>query len=191
MARLDKDMFVLVQADQRQTIEDVRKYFQLKTQGDAVRACVRLCERLLKDGTFDGGAFLDSLEAEGVKVGTRVKDTRVKDQNGLAKKIDEKIDDLGDLDDLDDEDVGCVNQDVVNKVVGKKTGRKGRRGRPGRFVDEQIRAIRAEFAEGSITFKELAKRFNCSYPTIQRIVQRKTYADVADRDWDKEMARKD
>ena len=160
MARLDIDMFVLVSADQRQIVEDIRKHFGFKTRGDTVRACVRLCGKLLKDGAFDD-AFFDSLEDAGRKIGDVGKD-----QNGVAK------------------DEGRIKQDLVKKVLGKKTGRVGR---PRRYCDEQIKAIREEYEEGSVTMKELARRFNCSEQTIKRIVKRESYADVEDRDWDKEM----
>jgi hypothetical protein len=60
----------------------------------------------------------------------------------------------------------------------EETNRSRGASRSRRSNNEKVLAIRAQYKEGLIGFGTLAKRFNCSPSTIQRVINRKNWAHV-------------
>jgi hypothetical protein len=73
-----------------------------------------------------------------------------------------------------------TRSDNMRDMVSKGRNKTDRGERHGRAVlnNEKVLAIRAQYKEGLIGFGTLAKRFNCSPSTIQRVINRKNWAHV-------------
>ena len=151
---------VLIEDDRHDKAVDIAVRLGLRTMSQVVCVCLDVAAKLL-----DSNKERETFDAEAQRVKS---DKSVVSISDGKKEIDEE-----------------PKPEPIPKPLPKPKAikqKKDRPGRPRRFSDEQIRAIREEKAEGA-TLKELAQRFDCATNTIARIYRREVYTDVTDRDW--------